>query len=159
VFEFDLKRADGYFEAGEYVVALSGPDGEVGNNQRITLKGDNPPVYRGAMDFSDTKSNKQKGPKLQKVSSGLDGGSDEVAQNDSPAAATPVGGNVEAVGQAPDMIPKSSYDKTSEEEAVHERSCGCRVAGLERGSAAGGSAAVFGAALVLARRRRRRSER
>jgi hypothetical protein len=163
VFEFDLKRADGYFEAGEYVVALSGPDGEVGNNQRITLKGDNPPVYRGAMDFTDPKAgkaNKARGPKLQRVSNGLDGGSDEVAQNDTPAAATPVGGDVNAVGQAPDMIPKSSYDKTAEEEAVHERSCGCRAAGLERGSAAGGSAAaVFGAALVLARRRRRRSER
>ncbi|MBV9949363.1 MAG: hypothetical protein JOZ69_21145, partial [Myxococcales bacterium] len=51
-FEFDLKRSDGYFEAGEYVVGLSGPDGEVGGNQKLTLKGDNPPVYRGAMDFA-----------------------------------------------------------------------------------------------------------
>src|SRR5579883_601749 len=54
-FEFDLKRSDGYFEAGEYVVGLSGPDGEVGSNQRLTLKGDNPPVYRGAMDFAEDK--------------------------------------------------------------------------------------------------------
>jgi hypothetical protein len=60
IFEFDLKRADGYFEAGEYVMGLSGPDGDVGNNQHIVLKGDNPPVYRGAMDFSDNKSSKQK---------------------------------------------------------------------------------------------------
>src|SRR5215472_11739596 len=33
-FEFDLKRADGYFEAGEYLMGLSGPDGDVGTNQR-----------------------------------------------------------------------------------------------------------------------------
>jgi hypothetical protein len=156
VFEFDLKRADGYFEAGEYVVALSGPDGEVGNNQRITLKGDNPPVYRGAMDFTDTKASKQKGPKLQKVSTGLDGGSDEVAQNDSPAAATPVGGDVTAVGQAPDMVPKGSFDRTAEEEAVHEHpGCGCRVAGLRRGAADGAAAALCVGFVVIARRRRR----
>ncbi len=157
VFEFDLKRADGYFEAAEYVVGLSGPDGDVGGNQRLTLKGDNPPVYRGAMDFSDNKSNKQKGPKLQSVSSGLDGGSDDVAKNDTPAAATPVGGDVAAVGEAPAMIPKGSYDRTAEEEAVHEHpGCGCIVAGLERSPGGTAMAAVAVGAALLATRRRRK---
>src|SRR5579863_3379829 len=74
-FEFDLQRAKGYFEAGEYTVALAGQDGDVGGAQKLTLKGDNPPVYRGSMDFS-SKESKQKGPKIQKVSSGLDAGAD-----------------------------------------------------------------------------------
>ncbi len=65
-FEFDLQRAKGYFEAGEYTVGLSGQDGDVGGAQKITLKGDNPPVYRGSMDFTG-KEAKQKGPKIQKV--------------------------------------------------------------------------------------------
>ena len=157
-FEFDLKRADGYFEAGEYVMGLSGPDGEVGNNQRITLHGDNPPVYRGAMDFADNKSTTKKGVKLQSVSSGLDGGSDndEVAQNDKPAASLPTGGDVTPSGPAPDMIPKSSYNRTAEEEAVHEHpGCGCVAAGLgARGAAGLVGGAAFGIALVGLRRRR-----
>jgi hypothetical protein len=154
VFEFDLKRADGYFEAGEYVVGLSGPDGEVGINRKITLKGDNPPVYRGAMDFTDNKSNKQKGPKLQNVSSGIDGG-DEVAKNDSPTAAARVAGDVTPVGAAPDMVPKGSFNRTAEEEAVHEHpGCGCFAAGLDSGPFAGAAAAALALGLVVARRRR-----
>ena len=134
-------------------MGLSGPDGDVGANQRITLKGDNPPVYRGAMDFSDNKSQKQKGPKLQAVGNGLDGGSDEVAKNDTPAAATPVGGDVAAVGSAPDMIPKDSYNRTAEEEAVHEHpGCGCVAAGLAGGSGAGAVVAALGAAFVVGAR-------
>ena len=162
-FEFDLKRADGYFEAGEYVVGLSGPDGEVGNNQRITLHGDNPPVYRGAMDFADNKSTTKKGVKLQSVSNGIDGGSDndEVAQNDKPAASLPTGGDVQASGPAPDMIPKSSYNRTAEEEAVHEHpGCGCVAAGLDARRAAGfAGGAGFGLGLGLVALRRRRTTR
>jgi hypothetical protein len=158
VFEFDLKRSDGYFEAAEYVVGLSGPDGDVGTNQRITLKGDNPPVYRGAMDFSDTKATK-KGVKLQSVSTGLDGGS-EVASNDTPAAAAPVGGDVAPVGEAPAMIPQGSYNKTAEEETVHEHpGCGCRIAGVERGSAGSLAAGAAFACAALVARHRRRSRR
>src|SRR5271170_3240136 len=67
-FEFDLARKDGYFEAGEYEVTLSGADGDVGMAQKLVLKGDNPPVYRGAMDFaSDPKAAKKKGPKMEAV--------------------------------------------------------------------------------------------
>jgi hypothetical protein len=162
-FEFDLKRDGGYFEAGEYLVALAGPDGDVGGGQRLTLKGDNPPVYRGAMDFaSDPKAGKggkqQRGPRMENVNSGLDGG--QVAQNDQPTAAAPVAGDVAAEGDAPDMVPKGAYNKTAEEEAVHDHpnGCGCVAAGLPAGSAlsAGGLAALLLAAggLLAARRRR-----
>src|ERR1700760_3853200 len=51
-FEFDLARKDGYFEAGEYTMVLSGPDGDIPGSGKLVLKGDNPPVYRGAMDFA-----------------------------------------------------------------------------------------------------------
>jgi hypothetical protein len=154
-FEFDLKRKDQYFEAGEYTVALNGPDGDVGGAQRLTLKGDNPPVYRGAMEFTD-KPSKKKGPKIESVSSGLDGGDQEVAQNDKPAAAAPVTGDVAPVGTASDMIPKSSYNKTAEEVTVREHpGCGCFTAGRLGGSVAGAGAAALGLALVLSRRRRR----
>jgi hypothetical protein len=153
-FEFDLKRADQYFEAGEYLVGLSGPDGDVGSNQRLTLKGDNPPVYRGAMEFTD-KPTKQKGPKIQAVSSGLDGGDQEVAQNDKPAAALPAG-DVAPAGTASEMIPKSSYNKTAEEETVRPPSgCGCFTAGRVQTSIAGAAVAMLGLGLVLGRRRRR----
>jgi hypothetical protein len=152
-FEFDLKRADGYFEAGEYVVGLSGADGDVGNNQKITLKGDNPPVYRGAMDFSE-KPGKQKGPKLQAIGSGIDGGADEVAKNDTPAAAAPMTGDVAPVGAAPDMVPQSSFNRTTEEEAVHEHpGCGCFTAGREAGSFGAAAAAMLGIGIIVVRRR------
>jgi hypothetical protein len=153
-FEFDLKRADGYFEAGEYLMGLAGPDGDVGSNQRLTLKGDNPPVYRGAMDFTE-KPSKQKGPKIQQVSSGLDGGDQEVAKNDTPAAAAPQGGDVSPVGTASDMIPKSSFSRTQEEVAVREHpGCGCFTAGTTAGSMAGLLSATLGVGIVVFRRRR-----
>jgi hypothetical protein len=160
-FEFDLQRKDGYFEAGEYLVTLAGPDGEVGSAQRLTLKGDNPPVYRGSMDFSaDAKAanNKKKGPKMESVSSGLDAGPQEVAQNDTPASAGPASTDVAASGPAPDMVPKGAFNKTAEEESVqnHPSGCGCIVAGVEpRGALGAGAAALLGLALVLGRRRGR----
>jgi hypothetical protein len=159
-FEFDLKRSDGYFEAGEYVVGLSGADGDVGGNQRITLKGDNPPVYRGAMDFSDNKKTTKKGVKLQAVNSGVDAGSDEVAKNEVVAAA-PQTGDISASGAPPDMIPKTAFSKTAEEESVqdHPKGCGCVAAGLGGGSRLGTGLAAIGLAAiggVVARRARSR---
>src|SRR5579863_5558300 len=91
LFEFDLQRAQGFFEAGEYTAALAGPDGDVGSAQKLVLKGDNPPVYRGAMDFSSNdKSGKggKKGVKIQAVNSGVDAGSGDDS-DDKPAAAAP----------------------------------------------------------------------
>ncbi len=159
-FEFDLARKDGYFEAGEYLVTLSGADGEVGGAQRLTLKGDNPPVYRGAMDFtSDTKTQKQKGPRIESVSSGLDGGGPQSAAGSNPSSAGPASTDVAASGPAPEMVPSSAYNHTSDEEAVqdHPKGCGCRMAGLERASAAaGGTTSLLGLALLASRRRRKR---
>jgi hypothetical protein len=157
-FDFNVRRDGGYFEAGEYQVTLSGPDGDVGGAQKLVLKGDNPPVYRGAMDFTDPKagSKQQKGPKIQSVDNGVDGGA-KVASNDDPASgASGPSGGVEAIGNGGDMVPSSAYDKTAEEEAVqgHPKGCGCIAAGLEGSGVAGGFGALLGLGLVLARRRR-----
>jgi hypothetical protein len=163
-FEFDLKRDGGYFEAGEYIVTLAGPDGDVGAGQRLTLKGDNPPVYRGSMDFSgDTKSPKggkqQKGPRMENVSSGIDGGRTQVAQNDEPAAAAPMSTDVAAEGDAPSMVPKGAFNKTAEEESVqdHPKGCGCVAAGLDATLPGGlGLGAIMTSALLVRARARRR---
>jgi hypothetical protein len=150
-FEFDLRRDGGYFEAGEYLVSLSGPDGDVGGAQKLNLKGDNPPVYRGAMDFSGDAKTQKKGPKMESVSSGLDGGT-KVASNDDTSAAVPAG-EVQAVGSGGDIIPSSAFNKTAEEEAVkgHPGGCGCVAAGFDGGSAAGGAGALLALALGFAR--------
>jgi hypothetical protein len=155
-FEFDLRRDGGYFEAGEYQVSLSGPDGDVGGSQKLTLKGDNPPVYRGAMDFTDPKASKQKGPKIQAVDNGIDAGQKVASNDDSSGGASGPSGGVEAVGSGGSMVPASAFNKTEEEESVqgHPKGCGCVAAGLEGGSMAGGAAALLGLALVVARRRR-----
>ena len=156
-FEFNLRRDSGYFEAGEYQVSLSGPDGDVGGAQKLVLKGDNPPVYRGEMNFADNKaSNKpQKGPKIESVDNGVDAGA-KVASNDDSSGASGPSGSVEAIGSGGDMVPSSAYNKTSEEEAVqeHPKGCGCVAAGFEGGGMAGGLASLLALSLVVARRRR-----
>jgi hypothetical protein len=168
LFEFDLQRNKGYFEAGEYTCALAGPDGDVGSAQKLILKGDNPPVYRGAMDFAATdKPGKggKKGVAIQAVSSGLDGGSNAKGggDDDTPSSAAPMSTDVAPVGNAPSMIPESASNKTPEEEALkdHPKGCGCVAAGL--GSSFGGTTlpalavpAIGLAALGLVRRRRSR---
>jgi len=163
-FEFDLARKDGYFEAGEYTVVLAGTDGDIGAAQKLVLKGDNPPVYRGSMDFAgDPKDAKKKGPKMESVSSGIDGGS-QVAQNDTPSSAGPASTDVVASGPAPDMVPKGAFNATSEEESVkdHPSGCGCVVAGADGwagGTLGAGAAALLGLAVVTRRSRRRRASR
>ncbi len=147
-FEFDLRRDGGYFEAGEYLMSLSGPDGDVGGSVKLVLKGDNPPVYRGAMDFAgDPKASKQKGPKIENVSSGLDAGT-KVASNDDTSNAAVPSGEVQAVGSGGDMIPQSAFNKTAEEEGVkgHPSGCGCVAAGIP--SPAGGAAVLLAVSLV-----------
>ncbi|HEY3822517.1 MAG TPA: MYXO-CTERM sorting domain-containing protein [Polyangiaceae bacterium] len=154
-FEFDLRRDGGYFEAGEYQVSLSGPDGDVGGSQKLVLKGDNPTVYRGAMDFTDPKAAK-KGPKIQSVDNGVDAGAKVASNDDSSGSASGPSGGVQAIGNGGSMVPASAFDKTSEEEAVqgHPKGCGCVAAGLDGGSFAGGALALLGLGLVVARRRR-----
>lgn len=166
IFEFDLQRAPGYFEAGEYTMALAGPDGDVGNAQKLVLKGDNPPVYRGAMDFSasDTKGGGKKGVKIQSVSSGLDGGSGSSDDSNQPASA-PTSTDVAAVGNAPSMVPDSAFNKTNEEEGVkdHPKGCGCVEAGMARSPVGTSAALVLGTVgalgVAFARRGPRRSRR
>ncbi len=162
-FEFDLRRDGGYFEAGEYLVSLAGPDGDVGGSQKLTLTGDNPPVYRGAMDFaSDASGKKKKNSNIQDVSSGLDGGQ-QVASNDdsSGSSAAPASTDVAAEGSGGSLVPSSAFNKTAEEEAVqgHPSGCGCVAAGS--GTAMGVlSLPLAGAvALMLARRRRDKRDR
>jgi hypothetical protein len=163
-FEFDLARKDGYFEAGEYTVALSGPDGDVGGAQKLVLKGDNPPVYRGAMDFAgDPKdAKKKKGVSMENVSSGIDAGS-QVASNDT-SSAGPASTDVVGSGPAPDMVPKGAFSGTPEEESVkdHPSGCGCVVAGSDRWTSGGalgaGALGLLGLAIV-ARRSRSASRR
>jgi hypothetical protein len=160
-FEFDVARKDGYFEAGEYLVTLAGQDGDIGGTQKLTLKGDNPPVYRGAMDFaSDSKSSKKKGVQMQSVNSGIDAGSQEVAQNDTPAAAGPSGPVDDTGGKATPMISQDAYKSHPEDEAVqgHPSGCGCVLAGANESAASGRALGAGAMALlamgVLARRRR-----
>jgi hypothetical protein len=163
-FEFDLRRDGGYFEAGEYVVSLSGPDGDVGGSQKLTLTGDNPPVYRGAMDFASGDSGKKKG-NIQSVSSGLDGGQ-QVASNDDSSGSSAAPGNTDVApeGNGGSMVPGSAYNKTAEEEAVqgHPSGCGCHVVGsgpLPRSLLLLGSGVAGAVALMLARRRRDKRDR
>jgi hypothetical protein len=146
IFEFDLQRSQGFFEAGEYTAALSGPDGDIGTTQKLVLKGDNPPVYRGAMDFSSNEkgSGKKKGVHMQSVSSGIDGGSGS-DDSDKPSAA-PTSTDVAPVGDAPAMVPDSAYNRTTEEEGVkdHPQGCGCIAAGLDASPAGAGAVLVLG---------------
>jgi hypothetical protein len=164
-FEFDLARKDGYFEAGEYTVALQGPDGQVGVPQKLVLKGDNPPVYRGAMDFTaDTKAQKKKkaGPNIENVSNGLDGGNGTTSDNGDTPSAAPTSTDVAANGPAPSMVPSTAYNHTADEEALgdHPKGCGCVAAGIEGVSACGTTLTLLGLGLVVARRgsRRRRGD-
>ncbi len=125
IFEFDLKRATGFFEAGEYTMQVSGSDGDIGSGQKLTLKGDNPPVYRGAMNFAGP------GGKMQNVSSGLDGG--RVAKNDNDQAfAAPTSTDVQAEGTGDPMIPQSAYNANNDDllNKDHPKGCGCEVPGM-----------------------------
>lgn len=156
-FEFDLQRANGYFEAGEYLVSLTGPDGDVGSAQKLTLTGDNPPVYRGAMDFASGSGPKKNKKGFEQVSNGLDGGNQQVASNDDTSSAAPASTDVAPVGNGGDMVPGSAFNKTGEEEAVqdHPKGCGCVEAGLaDEGGALAGMGLAVGAAVMVGRRRR-----
>lgn len=162
-FEFDLRRDSGYFEAGEYQVTLAGPDGDVGSSQKLTLTGDNPPVYRGAMDFSGDPAAKKKG-NIQSVSSGIDGGGGTTpagasSGDDSSSSGSSASSDVAPVGNGGDMVPGSAFGKTQEEEAVqgHPKGCGCVAAGMAPASLFGGGAALLGLGLGLVVRRRARS--
>lgn len=156
VFEFDLARKDGYFEAGEYTVSLSGPDGDVGGTAKLTLRGDNPPVYRGAMVFTDdnkkTTPKKKNGPDMQNVSSGVEK-STENADNETNGSSGPAATEVTATADTTGMIPASAGKATADEETVkeHPSGCGCVVVGVQSDAFAGAAAGLALGALVLVR--------
>ena len=53
-FTIDLNRPNGY-QAGEYKLVVTGPNGSIGQPINLTLEGDNPAVDRRTMDFSKKK--------------------------------------------------------------------------------------------------------
>ena len=106
----------------------------------------------------DPKAQQKKGPKIEAVNSGLDGGTKVASNDDVGGSAAPTRRRRRPVGNGGDMVPGSAYNKTSEEEAVkgHPNGCGCVAAGLDGAATAGlagGAAALLGLGLALRRRR------
>ena len=144
-FELDLKRAAGFFEAGEYEVKLIGSDGQqIGQQQTLKLKGTNKKDYRGTVGFET------------KVKSGVDAGA-KTAKNDEPATA-PTSTDVAAQGSGGSMF--GSGEKTQEEQTKERpHACGCAIPGTDRGALvfAAPLASVLALAFAGFRRARRRT--
>ena len=135
-YEFGVKRASGFFEAGEYLMKIAGPDGEVGTAQRVVLNGDNEPVYRGPIDF------------IEQI------GDAGVAKKESGPVTAPESHEVAPIGSATSLIPSSAYEKTPEEELrSRPKSCGCDIPGSPISSNVAWTAFGLGAIVVLSRRR------
>lgn len=119
-FDFGVTRTRG-FQAGEYKLQVRTGDGtDIGAPTTITLKGENEVVDRRSISFN------AKDPKIKKVESGLDGGT-EKPKNDDVAPANN-GGDVEASGTAAPFVPADAYNRTSEEEVkVRPKGCGCDI--------------------------------
>lgn len=145
IWTFDLKRNE-YFEAGEYRVKLMGPDGQIGQEQTLKLKGINKKIYRGAMDFTTN------------VKSGVDAGT-KVAKKDDDDKYTPPPQDVKPEGTADPMF--GNGEKTPEEEIKQRpHGCGCSVPASAAGAPIAFAVASAAIGLVLfrsgARRRKRR---
>ena len=133
-YEFDVKRSREFFEAGEYMVSLSGPDGDVGTPQKLVLNGNNEPVNRAPITFE--------------APAKKDAGTDA-------APSAPVSTEVAPVGSGAPMLRPEAFERSPEEEMkTRPRGCGC----TDAGGAEGGLAAVMtsiAAALAVWRRRGR----
>ena len=144
-FELDLKRAAGFFEAGEYEVKLLGSDGQqIGQQQTLKLKGTNKKDYRGTVGFET------------KVKSGVDAGA-KTAKNEEPTTA-PTSTDVAAQGSGGSMF--GSGEKTQEEQTKElPHACGCAIPGTDSGALvfAGPLASVLALAFAGFRRARRRT--
>jgi hypothetical protein len=145
-FDFSLTRARGY-EAGEYKFQLRTSDGtDVGSSTTVILKGDNPVVDRRSMVF--TAKTKDKKP---------DGGTD-VAQNDT--SGVPTSTEVTPTGSAPPFVPAEAFQKTPEEEQVHNQGGGCCGGSMIATTAPTSNAAIIaltiGAGVLVHRRRRKK---
>jgi MYXO-CTERM domain-containing protein len=139
IWTFDLKRNE-FFEAGEYRVKLMGPDGQIGQEQTLKLKGINKKIYRGAMDFTTN------------VKSGVDAGTKVAKKDDDDDHSTPAQPEIKPEGTADSMF--GNGEKTPEEEVKQRpHGCGCAIPG---GATAPLGAGVASLALGLAFVRRRR---
>lgn len=126
-FDFGIKRDRG-FEAGEYKMQVRTPDGtDIGGSATLILKGDNPVVDRRSIAFN------AKDTSIKKVDNGVDAGA-KVAKNDEEAA-SPVQGDVAAVGTPPPFVGKDAYNHTPEEDikVAPKSGCGCSVPGTSSG--------------------------
>ena len=126
-FDFGIKRDRG-FEAGEYKMQIRTPDGtDIGGSATLILKGDNPVVDRRSIAFN------AKDTSIKKVDNGVDAGP-KVAKNDEEAA-SPVQGDVAAVGTPPPFVGKDAYNHTPEEDikVAPKSGCGCSVPGTSSG--------------------------
>ncbi len=138
-YEFDVKRASGYFEAGEYLVRISGPDGEIGTPQRVVLNGENEPVYRGAIEF------------IEQV-----GDAGATTKKDNGPVTAPENPDVAPIGSATSLIPTTAYEKTPEEELKSRpKGCGCDIAGTPFSPGVAWTALGLGALIAVSRRRSR----
>ncbi len=137
-YEFPVKRSSGFFEAGEYLMRLTGPEGDIGVAQRVILSGENEPVYRGPIEF------------IEQV-----GDAGTTKKENGPVTA-PESQEVAPVGTASSLIPGNAYDKTPDEELkTRPKGCGCDVAGGPASSNIAWTAMGLGALLVFSRRRSR----
>lgn len=148
-FDFELKRANGFFEAGEYSFQLSNADGDLGGQMNITLNGENPEVDRSAIAF---------GPIEKVEKDGADAGAKPIDESPNTMQT-----GVKASGTGTPFIPSEAYNKTPDEELRDRpKGCGCAVPGLESNALTFGTplASIAGLALVArfasARRRNRK---
>jgi MYXO-CTERM domain-containing protein len=138
-YEFDVKRAAGFFEAGEYLIKIAGPDGEIGVAQRLVLNGDNEPVYRGPIEF------------VEQV-----GDAGAPAKKDDGPSTGPENPDVAPIGSATSLIPTTAYDKTPEEELKSRpKGCGCDIAASPFSTNVAWTLVGLGALVATSRRRTR----
>ena len=166
-FEFDLQRASGYFEAGEYQVTLAGPDGDVGGAQKLVAqRATTRPSTAARWTSSGSDKRKKKGRRSRRQQRprrrrrpGSGGNGDDSS------SAAPTATDVAPVGNGGGMVPTARSTRPPEEEAVQGPPEGLR---LRRGRGSTGPsrsrAAVrrwLGVGLVARRspRRARRSAR
>lgn len=151
-FEFVITRAHN-FEAGEYTVTVHRPDGvQIGRQQKLVLKGDNPVIDRRTISFVDTRAPKKK---------------EEEKAEEAKAAEPEPAQEAEAAKQEPEAamgdFEGEELEEAEEGEGLGDidaakvppsaRGCGCRTAGAPTSSGMGLS--VLGFVAWMARRRAR----
>lgn len=151
-FEFVITRAH-RFEAGEYTVTVHRPDGkQVGSQQKLVLKGDNPIVDRRSISFVDNAPKKKEEAKekaapepapAEKEATDLE--SAKTSENEPSMDEADIADDESEMGEG-------IGDPTAGKVPPSARGCGCRTAGMPS-SKAGFALALLGAAAIFARRR------